>query len=607
MALEVGTRIADLVATNPLSSDPAGQGDDHLRLIKACVQGSLPNIGGILGQARQLDVATSLSSTWNTQHIFCTSSATATVVLTLPPATSVTSGFYFDITALAGAAVSLVPSGAVLINGAASLSIPERSTCHVFYIGSGWRANVMPSGLGGISVVDTLQVNGNASISGTLSVNGALVVNGTAIIRSNARLDAALSVSGAAHMNTTLSVGGAVTLASTLSVSGNATLLGGLDVKGGTASFSTAVYMGSTLTVSGATVLNGLTVNSPMTVNSGLTTAALKVNATTTLSGAVHMTTTLSVGGAVTLADALTVGSTLSVSGNAVVGGTLAVNGALSAASGSFGGGGFTGNLTLGGTLTVSGATVLASTIAVRGAATLDTTLSVSGAATFKSASSFAASVVIGTTLNVAGATTLSGAATLKGTVSIGGAANLGSTLTVSGTVAFLGLLQLGGNLNLNNGIINFPAVQNPSAGANSLDDYEEGTWTPFIDYAVTGNLNVVYSLQSGTYTKIGRHVTACFTLTTSTYTHTTASGTMVISGFPFASTFAAHGTLNFEGMLISTSPNYDGPILRLATGTTAALTKSGINSNAMADLDQNSHTSGVNVQMNGTISYGAA
>lgn len=620
MALEVGTRINDLVATNPLSSDPAGQGDDHLRLIKACIKGSLPNIGGILGQYRNIDVATSLSSTWNTSRIVSTNSATATVVLTLPPSASITTGFYLELNTLLNANISLVASGVDTVNSAASVRIPPRSRATVFYaVGGAWFCDIGPSGFLGVSEFGTpVIINGDLSVSGAVTLVGA-----TSII-------------------------GAATLASTLSVSGNATLLGGLDVKGGTASFSTAVYMASTLTVSGIAVLGAALVGalsvSGVVTAGGISSAGAIIGASTlSVSGAAHMNTTLSVGGATTLGGTLTVsgttvmqgaatvggtlsvsggahlnttlsvggattlGSTLSVSGNAVVGGTMAVNGAFSAASGSFGGGGFTGNLTLGGTLTVSGATVLASTIAVRGAATLDTTLSVSGAATFKSASSFAASVVIGTTLNVAGATTLSGAATLKGTASIGGAATLGSTLTVSGTVAFLGLLQLGGNLNLNNGIINFPAVQNPSAGANSLDDYEEGTWTPFIDYAVTGNLNVVYSLQSGAYTKIGRHVSAHFTLTTSTFTHTTASGTMVISGFPFASTFAAFGTLSFEGMLISTGANYDGPILRLATGTTAALTKSGINNNSRADLDQNSHTSGNNVLMNGTITYEAS
>lgn len=44
MGLETGTYISDLVSTNPTSSDPKSQGDDHLRLIKATVKATFPNV-----------------------------------------------------------------------------------------------------------------------------------------------------------------------------------------------------------------------------------------------------------------------------------------------------------------------------------------------------------------------------------------------------------------------------------------------------------------------------------------------------------------------------------------------------------------------------------
>jgi hypothetical protein len=47
-----------------------------------------------------------------------------------------------------------------------------------------------------------------------------------------------------------------------------------------------------------------------------------------------------------------------------------------------------------------------------------------------------------------------------------------------------------------------FPATQVPSANVNTLDDYEEGTWTPNLTGTTT------YTTQVGTYTKIGRQVT---------------------------------------------------------------------------------------------------
>jgi hypothetical protein len=49
---------------------------------------------------------------------------------------------------------------------------------------------------------------------------------------------------------------------------------------------------------------------------------------------------------------------------------------------------------------------------------------------------------------------------------------------------------------------IKFPATQVASADANTLDDYEEGTWTPNQGPGLT----VVGTFaSSGSYTKIGR------------------------------------------------------------------------------------------------------
>jgi microcystin-dependent protein len=42
MSIEVATYIGDLQATNPPSTDPRGQGDDHLRLIKQVLQNTFP-------------------------------------------------------------------------------------------------------------------------------------------------------------------------------------------------------------------------------------------------------------------------------------------------------------------------------------------------------------------------------------------------------------------------------------------------------------------------------------------------------------------------------------------------------------------------------------
>lgn len=85
----------------------------------------------------------------------------------------------------------------------------------------------------------------------------------------------------------------------------------------------------------------------------------------------------------------------------------------------------------------------------------------------------------------------------------------------------------------LSGGGIKFPATQVASADANTLDDYEEGTWTPALQFggAATG---MTYSLQQARYTKIGRLVHVQLRISLSAKGSST--GTAKISGLPFAS-----------------------------------------------------------------------
>jgi hypothetical protein len=83
-------------------------------------------------------------------------------------------------------------------------------------------------------------------------------------------------------------------------------------------------------------------------------------------------------------------------------------------------------------------------------------------------------------------------------------------------------------------GQLAFPATQNPSAGANTLDDYEEGVWTPAVTFggAATG---VAYGSSClGRYTKIGNLVTVTGMLTLTSKGSST--GPASITGLPFAS-----------------------------------------------------------------------
>jgi hypothetical protein len=81
-------------------------------------------------------------------------------------------------------------------------------------------------------------------------------------------------------------------------------------------------------------------------------------------------------------------------------------------------------------------------------------------------------------------------------------------------------------------GQIKFPSTQNASSNANTLDDYEEGTWTPTI-VGITTAGTATYSTQTGRYTKMGRLVFVEFSVA---WTGHTGVGTMVVDGLPFAS-----------------------------------------------------------------------
>jgi len=79
---------------------------------------------------------------------------------------------------------------------------------------------------------------------------------------------------------------------------------------------------------------------------------------------------------------------------------------------------------------------------------------------------------------------------------------------------------------------ITFPATASSSSNANTLDDYEEGTWTPTVTPS-SGSLTAYGS--SGIYVKVGQSVTitGTFILTTPG----TASGSVSIGGIPFNAT----------------------------------------------------------------------
>ena len=74
------------------------------------------------------------------------------------------------------------------------------------------------------------------------------------------------------------------------------------------------------------------------------------------------------------------------------------------------------------------------------------------------------------------------------------------------------------------------------TASANALDDYEEGTWTPVYEPGTGSFTTMTMDVQSATYTKIGIQVTVRAYIGTNNVDATGASGSLRISGLPFAS-----------------------------------------------------------------------
>jgi hypothetical protein len=80
-------------------------------------------------------------------------------------------------------------------------------------------------------------------------------------------------------------------------------------------------------------------------------------------------------------------------------------------------------------------------------------------------------------------------------------------------------------------GGIQFPATQISSANANTLDDYEEGTWTMGVEFGGAA-VGVTTSSNTGTFTKIGRQVTVNGYLALTSKGSST--GTAKLTGLPF-------------------------------------------------------------------------
>jgi hypothetical protein len=126
-----------------------------------------------------------------------------------------------------------------------------------------------------------------------------------------------------------------------------------------------------------------------------------------------------------------------------------------------------------------------------------------------------------------------------NGAITIAGAAS-GASLT---TPSFTSTIGVGGATASASGAgVTFPATQNLSTNANTLDDYEEGTWTPNISSLI--NMTGTAGFQHTAYTKIGNKCFMEAGITGLTVT-TANTQTSFQVDYPFSavSAYAVNGT----------------------------------------------------------------
>jgi hypothetical protein len=135
-------------------------------------------------------------------------------------------------------------------------------------------------------------------------------------------------------------------------------------------------------------------------------------------------------------------------------------------------------------------------------------------------------------------------------------AVKLTGAQTVAGVKTFSSQPVFSAGIDLSsNGQVKFPASQNASSDANTLDDYEEGSWTPIFQGSGADPTSVSYATQRGTYTKIGNRVFVDFYLSFTTFTG--GSNAMYIGGLPFAGSGDGDGALKVENVSFTAGKTY--------------------------------------------------
>lgn len=166
MALETGTYVNSLNASNPASTDGLAQADDHIRLLKATIKATLPNVtGAITASHTELNALDGVTASATEINKLDGLTASTAQLNTLASGGGIipTGGII-----MWSGAVSAIPTGWVLCNG--SNSTPDLRDRFVVGAGSTYAVNAT----GGASSVTLTTANlpaHNHSFSGSGTTN----------------------------------------------------------------------------------------------------------------------------------------------------------------------------------------------------------------------------------------------------------------------------------------------------------------------------------------------------------------------------------------------------------------------------------------------------
>jgi hypothetical protein len=158
---------------------------------------------------------------------------------------------------------------------------------------------------------------------------------------------------------------------------------------------------------------------------------------------------------------------------------------------------------------------------------------------------------------------------------STNGSSNEDMTINAAGGVKHINTISVGNATPSTSGAgITFPASQDASSNANTLDDYEEGTWTPTV--TLNSGTATTYTIATGTYTKTGRMVVVLGSIIPTNGTLGSAGGYIRMTGLPFTV-----GTRNGAGSGGNNSNLNNGVSTTFAYATTVDATfESGVTNN---------------------------